>query len=393
MNGNIVKTCHIAPGQTAHHMRIYHRFCWSLAKAGHEVMLLAQADGQPTDNNIDFHNLEEAYTISLKLRLRARIRRNIRAYRQALNSGAHFYIFYSPEFIPWALLLKWRTGKPVVFDCMEDFEGYARQRPGIPEVLRGLLTTFVRFTLKLAAKHLDAITVADIATEDYFKPYAKRVITIHNFPRLEFFPASGYTSQPEFDLVYHGSFTRYLLELILAIDQSLLAKGYIVKWYLFGNMLESESLWFETEINQRKSSDHFYLGKTIPHDKVASEVMRARIGIIPLPDLPKYHKNIPQKLFEFMALGIPVIVSGLPPISPFVGDNSDGATKVNPITASAFADAIKELLDNPMLYQKMRFEGKKRIEQYYNWEKESLKLLNLVKELSVSTEAGTLQRA
>lgn len=381
MNCNIVRTCHIAPGQPAHHMRIFHRFCWSLAKAGYEVMLLAHTDGQTTDNsNIYFHNLEEVYTytISLKWRLGDRIRRNIKAYRQALNSGAHLYIFYSPEFIPWALLLKWRTGKPVIFDCMEDFEGYARERPGIPEILRGLLVNFVRFTLKLAAKNLDAITVADIGTEDYFKPYAKQVITIHNFPRLEFFSTDKYTSQPEFDLVYHGSFQRNLLELILEIDQLLLAKGYIAKWYLFGNILESS--WFETEINRRKSSDHFYFGKIIPHDKVASAVKRARIGIIPLPDLPKYHKNIPQKLFEYMALGLPVIVSDLPPIKPFV-NNNDFIIKVNPITASAFADAIEKLLDNAMLYQKIGFEGRKRIEQYYNWEKESLKLLNLVKQL------------
>ena len=55
----------------------------------------------------------------------------------------------------------------------------------------------------------------------------------------------------------------------------------------------------------------FYECRVMPHNEVFSEVQRARIGIIPLPALPKYLNNIPQKLFEYMALELPVVLSDL----------------------------------------------------------------------------------
>jgi glycosyltransferase involved in cell wall biosynthesis len=44
----------------------------------------------------------------------------------------------------------------------------------------------------------------------------------------------------------------------------------------------------------------------------------SRFGLIPLPDEPKFHRNIPMKLFEVLAAGKPAVVSDLPPIRDLV---------------------------------------------------------------------------
>jgi glycosyltransferase involved in cell wall biosynthesis len=81
-----------------------------------------------------------------------------------------------------------------------------------------------------------------------------------------------------------------------------------------------------------------------------------------------------------MALGIPVVLSDLPPSRPFVGDGRS-AIMVAPDNPGAYADALVRLLKNPALREEMGSEGKKRVRNEYNWEKESQKLLDLYREL------------
>ena len=88
----------------------------------------------------------------------------------------------------------------------------------------------------------------------------------------------------------------------------------------------------------------------MPHPEVASRVERARIGFIPLPDLPKFQHNIPTKLFEFMSLGMPTVLSDLPPSRPFVGDGQC-ALMVPADDPVAYADAVESL------YGRIRIES------------------------------------
>lgn len=118
----------------------------------------------------------------------------------------------------------------------------------------------------------------------------------------------------------------------------------------------------------------------IPHDQVAARVRQGQIGFIPLPDLPKFQHNIPTKLFEFMALEMPVILSDLPPSRPFVGDGRC-AFMVPANDSEAYAEAIIHLLDHPELRRTMGAEGRARVINRFNWQRESQHLLALYAEL------------
>lgn len=374
------KVFHIAPGHWAGHMRIYHRQCLSLARAGYAVELAARPlSGEELSPLIQLHSLGDYGRPTLSWRLIERIHRCQRAYRLALRSKASLFQFYSPEFICWGARLRRTTKCPVVFDCMEDFEGYVRQRRGIPNVLRRPLVRIVRQQLRYAARNVDALIVADEGTARMLRPYAQRLVVLHNFPQLSLFQDPGIDGLAKpFDLVYHGSIPKYHLEVCLAVDEVLLARGREVTWYLIGRLPERD--WFNRELYRRSAGERFHVSELIPHDRVAQEVVKAKIGIIPLPDLPKFQNNIPQKMFEYMALRMPIVMSDLPPSRPFVGDGAC-AFMVPPDDPTAYADAIIRLLDTPALSRQMGAEGRRRVEQEYNWEKESHKLLNLYAEL------------
>lgn len=377
----LARTYHLAPGHWAGHMRITSRICTSLAEAGYTVDLAAHPSGvEQIDPRVRLYSLGDYGRPTLSWRLGERLQRSRQAYKLALRSGADMFAFYAPEFISWGVRLRRATGKPVIFDCMEDFEGYALQRRGIPAALRRPLAMFTRIQLRHAARNLDAIVVSDAGTGALLRPFARRVEVVHNFPQLEHFPDPGERpdEQRPFDLTYHGSIPRYHLEMIFAIDDVLVARGRRLRWRFLGRM--AEEAWFRAEVARRDAAARIIFSGQVPHEHVAAEVVQARIGIIPLPGLPKFQHNIPQKLFEFMALRMPVVLSDLPPSRPFVGD-ARCALMVDPADPSAYASAIEQLLDNPQLRRQMGAEGRRRVEREYSWEQESQKLLSLYAEL------------
>ncbi len=370
---------HLAPGRPADDVRTYHRQCKALMNAGFEVELVAQGlPGLKLAPGIRFHSLGEYHSFR-PLHLVQRARRSQLAYTLARRSKAALYQYASPEFILWGDRLRRASGRPVIFDCMEDFEGYVLQRRGIPDTLRPFLARLVQWQMRFAARSCDAIIVADEGTANVLRPYARRLLVLYNLPRLDLFPNNLTASNQKFyDIVYHGSIPKYHFDVCLAIDEALVERGYRVRWRLIGAIPEMD--WARKELARRGIQDRFHIGGIIPHDQVAKEITKAKIGIVPLPSLPKFQNNIPQKLFEFMALGMPVVLSDLPPSRPFVGDRAC-ALMVPPDNYRAYADAIIRLLNDPALCRQMGAEGRRRVEREYNWEKESKKLIDLYKEL------------
>lgn len=370
---------HLAPGYWAGHMRIYHRECLALA-GRYQVELAGHLSGEDRlDPRIRVHCISRYTKPTLSWRLLSRLRRSRWVYSLARKSQAQLFHYYSPEFIPWARRLRKATQRPIIFDCMEDFEGYVRQRRGIPDPLRPILAFLMRRQLQSAARNSDAVIVADAGTALLLQPYARRLLVLHNYPRLDLFePHGGEDGSRPYDVVYHGSIPRYHLEVCLAVDEHLVRRGVHLQWRLIGSLPEID--WFLAALEQRGTRDRFHISGLVPHDRVASEVRKAKIGIIPLPDLPKFRHNIPQKLFEFMALGMPVVLSDLPPSRPFIGRDQCGIL-VPPQDYSGYAEAIIRLLQDPGLRREMGREGRRRVEQEYNWEQESRKLLDLYSEV------------
>lgn len=164
-----------------------------------------------------------------------------------------------------------------------------------------------------------------------------------------------------------------------AVAETLRQRGRRVRWLFFGKC--PEAAWAQAEIARRGLQDDIVLdANLVPHDQVAARVRQAKIGFIPLPDLPKFQHNIPTKLFEFMALGMPTVLSDLPPSRPFVGDGRC-AIMVPPDDSGAYADAIIRLLDDPALRRAMGAEGRARVINEFNWQREAQYLLALYAEL------------
>jgi len=77
---------------------------------------------------------------------------------------------------------------------------------------------------------------------------------------------------------------------------------------------------------------------------------------------------------------LPVIASNFPLWKEIVEGNNCGLT-VDPMDPKAIAWAVEYLLERPELMEEMGRNGRNAVLEKYNWEKESIKLLNLYRSL------------
>ncbi|WP_322486806.1 glycosyltransferase family 4 protein [Chloroflexus sp.] len=374
---------HISTVHQPFDQRIFYRECASLASAGYETHLLAPLPVTELERRgVYLHSVGALVDQRLGLALKRRWQRIRQAAVLARRLQADLYHLHDPELIPLGLWLKAKRRARVVFDCHENNAAYIRQKRHVPALLRGGLAVGMEALERLASRSFDAIITADRGVADLYlhRFGARRVVTIHNFPQLDLFlqqppPADD----APFDLVYHGTIPRYHLEVTFAVAEALRRRGRQVRWLFFGKC--PEAAWAQAEIARRGLQDDIMLdANLVPHEQVAVRVRQAKIGFIPLPDLPKFQHNIPTKLFEFMALGMPTVLSDLPPSRPFVGDGRC-AIMVPPDDSEAYAEAIIRLLDDLALRRAMGAEGRARVMNEFNWQREAQYLLALYTEL------------
>lgn len=99
---------------------------------------------------------------------------------------------------------------------------------------------------------------------------------------------------------------------------------------------------------------------------------------------PTYYNisiGLPNKLFDYMLLGLPVIASDLPEIRNVVS-NADCGILVDPASVSDIANAIAYLFDHPEEARRMGKNGRRAILETYNWSTMEADLLQAYRNLN-----------
>jgi len=105
------------------------------------------------------------------------------------------------------------------------------------------------------------------------------------------------------------------------------------------------------------------------------------IGLICFLPAPNHINAIPNKPFEYMASGLPVVASNFPLWKEIIEGNKCGLT-VNPKKPEEIAKAIEYLIAHPAETKEMGENGRKAVSEKYNWENESKKLLDIYQQLT-----------
>jgi glycosyltransferase involved in cell wall biosynthesis len=97
-------------------------------------------------------------------------------------------------------------------------------------------------------------------------------------------------------------------------------------------------------------------------------------GLVTFLPLPNHIDAQPNKMFEYMSAGIPVIASDFPLWREII-QGDDCGLLLDPLNPAAIAHAIDYLVSHPEEAQRMGKNGRTAVETKYNWTMEEKKLL------------------
>lgn len=376
--------CHFTTAHTSLKSRSFHRLCVPLSEAGFDICYISPASKDTELQGIRFVRLGRATSLA------GRAFEGIRLLLTLLRQSADIYHFQDPQLLPLGMALKFFR-KRVIYDAYEDFPSMAAHKTGLPRALRTLLSKTIAVTEWFGAHSFDAIMTAD--------PFTMRRVALvgrshkcvfYNFPNLDFFPAPR-EQKKRFDVVYRGGLSeRAGTFLLLDALQQLAHAGRSVRLLVIGYCDGGDGeRQLRNQIAQRGLTENVEIRGRIPHEVMAAALGEARIGVSPLADTPKFRLNIPVKIFEYWACGLPVIASDLPPSRPFMR-GSDAGLCFPAGDANALARAIEYLLDRPQEASAMGKCGREIVEKRLNNRGETRKLISLCRAILCDRGAAAM---
>jgi glycosyltransferase involved in cell wall biosynthesis len=131
-----------------------------------------------------------------------------------------------------------------------------------------------------------------------------------------------------------------------------------------------------------------YVLDPVPPDRLLDWTGSADVSVMAIQPTSMNHTyTTPQKLFESIAVGVPVVASNLPGMAEVV-EAVDAGVLCDPTDPAAIARAIRQLLEvSPEVREARRQRILGAARDRYNWEAETPTLLALYAEL-LSTGAG-----
>jgi glycosyltransferase involved in cell wall biosynthesis len=365
--------------------RILFKQAATLVRAGHTVYLVARSGNAAVGCGVHHIALPAPRSRT------ARLLTCLQLLRQALRLRCDVYHLHDPELLPLAALLKLATGAAIVFDVHEDVRRQIRNKYWIPAALRSPLARAYGVAERLCLLWVDRVVVAE---DSYTSLYGTRQpVPIRNYPTLGVLAKvarwegpRAYSGRPE--LVYCGTIARIrgALEMIEAVHL-LAGKFPRVHLHLIGacfpEVLEQE---IAARVRAHGLEAQVTMHGRMPLDRAMEVVSQCDIGLAILHPDPNYLHSLPTKMFEYMALRLPVIVSNFGLWRGIVDGTGAGVT-VDPLSPHEIAAAVEHLAGTKETLAEMGERGCRAVRTTYSWEPEGERLVAMYAGLGAPARA------
>lgn len=352
-------------------VRIFHKQAKSLFRAGYDVTLVAQHDKDEVVDGVKILALKKP-----RNRLERIIKTTSEAYRKALLVDSDIYHFHDPELIFAGLTLK-ALGSRVIYDVHEDVPGQTLSKYYLPVVIRKPLARIITIGEKIGARSFDAVIAATPKIAEHFPNH--KTVTVQNFPIINELVDTRQTPYllRQNSFVYVGGIAkiRGIVEMLRALE--LISDVKDVRLHLAGDF-SPDKLGDELKVLQGWQFVDYH--GLIPRQKMSHLLSCSRAGLVLFQPLPNHIDAQPNKLFEYMSVGLPVIASDFPLWRQIIDGVGCGLC-VDPLDPAAIAAAMRWILEHPAEAEEMGKRGRNAVEQIYNWDIESVKLLNCYKKV------------
>jgi glycosyltransferase involved in cell wall biosynthesis len=301
----------------------------------------------------------------------------------AWREQADVYHLHDPELLPVGLILKLR-GARVVYDIHEDWPAAVDARPWIPTALRGLARRAIAGLESAGVRLLDAAVVVIPEIGDRFP--AAKVALVQNFPLTTEArdPAPPRGGDPP-TVVYVGDVTE-----IRGARTMVEAMGHlpadVPAHLVIAGTFSPPAL--ESALHELRGGDRLETRAWLSRADVHELLTHASAGLVLFHPSPNHASSQPNKLFEYMSAGLPVIASDFPRWREIVGPSGAGIL-VDPLDPAGIAGAIARLLADPAAACMMGRNGRAAVADRFGWASQGEVLLALYRHLLPTISKGT----
>lgn len=373
------KVCHLTSAHTRYDNRVLKRECVALSDNGYDVTLVVNDDKpDETYRGVKIVSTGKSF---LGNRLKRMLSGVKSVYNKGLEADADIYHIHDPELLLIAMKLKER-GRKVIFDSHEAYGVQILSKDYLPKLIRGIISdVYFRYETYIS-RRIDAI-IAPCSVEESgidrkysFENRCRRVGYVNTYPRKE---------ELDFDknrkgivgrsVCYSGGITysRGIEHLIRAAE---IAKANL----LIAGKFQSQT-YGEKILNLIEGTDAEYRG-FLDSRELSELYNESTIGMCTLLPIGQYDKmgNLPSKAYEYMGMGLPMIISDFPYNRKFVKKYNVGLL-VDPMSEKDIAEKMEYLFANPDEAKEMGENGRKVFLEKYNWDVAEKELLNIYKHL------------
>lgn len=368
----MIRVCHITSVHIAYDTRIFLKECRSLVQAGYEVKLVAQHPKREIVDGIEI--------IPVNRKGKGRLTRILffvwRVCYAALKTKSQVYHLHDPELVPVGVFMR-LMGKKVIFDIHENIARQIKAKHYLP--FKSLISKLYGIVDWISAKAF-FIILAEYSYEKIYSKWTKNYEIVLNMPDFDFllpFQNTQRVYNQTLELYYVGgiTFVRGIETVVKGISE-LKDRGYDVVFHCVGPYEDSmmEEIKAIPEFENVKNEIHFYGSKRL--DLALEMSKKCHIGLSVLLPIENYLESYSTKIFEYMAIGLPVITSDFELYRNVIERHNCGFC-VDPNDPVQLADKMEYFTKDNNAISEMGNNGIAAAKTHYNWKREEEKLLNV----------------
>ena len=231
-------------------------------------------------------------------------------FRRINKLNPEVVIINTPELLFIGVLSKIFYRRKVIYDVLENYYRTIRFTPTYPFLLRSILAGFVRVVEVITSPFVHHFILAEKGYASELTFAKPNTILQNKLPKSI---ASKYSLQQS------GGNSKFIFTGTLALSSGVfeaikLCKGLhkidaSISLTIIGHCAIPETL---SEIKKEIGDSTFITliggDVLVPHDKILFEISRADMGIIIYPPNPSTQSSISTKLYEYLALQLPVLI-------------------------------------------------------------------------------------
>lgn len=295
-----------------------------------------------------------------------------------------------PLAIPAALIGR-RLSIPVVLDMAENYAAMLEDRlrytstSRLDQLVRR--PSFARLVERVALRLVDRVIVVveesrDRLLEEGVAP--NRLTVVGNTPRLDQWAIAELPDLPaakrdvdSLRIIYLGNLDGSRgVDLVIRAVHALAQRGSRVVFDVIGQGSSLEAL--RALARELGVADRVHIQGRLPYARVLSAMAQADVGVIPHYATDAWNSTMPNKLFDYMLAGLPVVVSDARPTARVVKAEACGEV----FRDRDVADLVRSLraLGDPAVRRDFGRRGREAVQQRLHWGVDGQRLVDAVED-------------